>query len=115
MSEKVPKNLHRLENNQNDWDRLKPEEMNFWQRVAKKTRGIITAANGITLLSTVLVMNGISDFVNGRKAEGITKVAAGRIGDLVDGAVADKTGTKGKVGRGLDPTVDYLPCPWCLF
>lgn len=114
MFEKLPKSLHRLENNQNDWDGLRPEEMNTWQRIAKKTRGLLTAANTITLMSTVVVMNGLFDYVNGRKAEGIAKVAAGRFGDIADGYVADRTSTKGRVGRALDPSVDFIQLGFAL-
>lgn len=108
MSEDIPESLHRLKNNQNDWDGLEPDEMNIWQKIAKKTRGIITAANAVTIASTVVVMNGLADYVNGNKVEGVVKVAAGRLGDVADGLIADKSGTKGRVGRALDPGVDFV-------
>lgn len=108
MSEEVGKSLHRLKDNKNDWDDLLPEQLNRWQKIAKKTKGLVTAANGITLFGTVAVINGITDFSSGRKAEGTAKIIGGRLCDIADGYVADTTGTKGKVGRVLDPTVDFI-------
>ncbi len=108
MTKRISRSLHRLKENKNDWDDLIPEQMSRSQKIAKKTRGLVTAANSITIFGTVLVMNGLLDFANGRKAEGTVKVVGGRVLDLVDGKVADYTGTKGKFGRGLDGGVDFV-------
>ncbi len=114
MSEEVSKSMHRLKNNQNDWDNLSSTEMNVWQKIAKKTRGWATVANGVTLFGSVAVVNGLYNFVSGRKLEGIAEVAIGRGSDVADGAIADYQGTKGKVGRALDPTMDVIQIGFAL-
>jgi phosphatidylglycerophosphate synthase len=108
MTQENNEKLHRLQSNHNDWDDIKDEDLSRLQRIAKKSHGIITAANAITIAGTVAVINGLSDFADGRKVEGTAKVLVGRLGDIADGAVADKTKTKGRFGRDLDPTVDKI-------
>lgn len=101
-------NLHRLQNNNNDWDSVPDTDLTILQRIAKKSHGILTLANVITITSTVAVINGLADFANGQRTSGVLKVMVGRAGDLADGAIADATGTKGRIGRDLDPTVDAI-------
>ena len=108
MPIRKPEKLHHLNERQNDWDGLADHELNFWQRVAKKTRGIITAANAVTMAGTVMVMNGLMDISQGNKGLGVAKIGAGRLADVADGEIAHRTGTKGNVGRVLDPTVDMV-------
>lgn len=101
-------NLHRLQNNKNDWDGVPVADLSMLQRIAKRSHGVLTLANAITITSTVAVINGLVDFANGQRASGVLKVMAGRAGDLADGAIADTTSTKGRIGRDLDPTVDAI-------
>lgn len=108
MARRSEEKLHRLQNNKNDWDNISPDKLNRWQRVAKASRGILTIGNTITIASTALVINGLADFANGQKMSGLLKVMGGRAGDLADGAAADATGTKGRIGRDLDPSVDAI-------
>lgn len=106
MTENVSESLHRLQEGRNDWDDIPTAELNFWQKVAKKTVGIVTIGNAITVSGTVLVVNGLYNFVSGNKALGVAEVVAGRGLDVVDGVSADITKTKGKIGRDLDAGVD---------
>lgn len=114
MSKEVSKGLHRLANGRNDWNTLDPDEMNILQKIAKYTKGVVTAANAVTIMGTVAVMNGLFDYINGNKAEGLAKVAGGRLADLGDGYIADRTGTKGRVGRDLDAGVDFVQLGFAL-
>lgn len=106
MSRRSPEKLHRIAENKNDWDGVPDAELNPWQWVAKKTKGILTIGNTITLNGAILFTNGLFDILNGNKLEGSLKLVGGRGCDLADGIAADKTGTKGKIGRDFDPTVD---------
>ncbi len=108
MPRRNPEKLHHLKDGKNDWDGLADHEMNFLQKVAKKTRGIVTAANAITITGTILAMNGLMDIATGDKALGVAKIGAGRLCDVADGEIAELTDTKGNVGRVLDPTVDMV-------
>ncbi len=108
MPIRKPENLHHLTEGKNDWDDLSDHELNFWQKVAKKTRGIITAGNAVTIAGTILVMNGFADIASGNKGVGLAKVVSGRTFDIADGEVADMTKTKGNAGRVLDPSVDFV-------
>ncbi len=106
MFRRNEQSLHNLKNGQNDWDGIPYDKLEPLQKVAKKTNGIVTLGNFITAASTVCVMDGLYDFVNGRRLLGMAKVAVGRIGDLIDGWGANKTRTKGRKGRDFDAGVD---------
>lgn len=111
MSQGKEEKLHRLQSNHNDWDNIKDEDLSRLQRIAKKSHGVITAANAITIAGTVAVINGLSDFADGRKVEGTAKVLVGRLGDIADGAVADKTKTKVDLGEILTPQLIKYSLP----
>mgnify|MGYP001214635321 CR=1 FL=1 len=109
MEKSIPKSLHRLrDGGKNDWDGLADNELNKFQKLAKKSKGILTAANAVTIASTVVVLNGLSDYINGQKMQGIFKIFTGRLGDVGDGIIAEATGTKGRFGRSLDPSMDFV-------
>lgn len=98
--------MHQIEGNQNDWDGVANDELSVLQKIAKKTKGIATVGNTITLSGFILISNGLADFANGQKGIGTTKVIAGKLCDVADGKMADVTGTKGKVGEAFDVTAD---------
>jgi phosphatidylglycerophosphate synthase len=102
------KELHRLEDNHNDWDSVPVTKLSYWQRLAKKTNGFLTPGNAITLIGTVLVIDGLVDFAAGNRIIGTIKVVTGRVSDILDGIVAARTRTKGRIGRDLDPTADIM-------
>ena len=107
LEKQADKSLHRLKNgNHNDWDNVETKDLTFLQKIAKKTKGVITIGNAITLSGTVMVLNGLYNFVNGNKALGVAEVVAGRGLDVADGIAADMSKTKGRTGRDLDAGVD---------
>jgi phosphatidylglycerophosphate synthase len=81
---------------------------NIWQRMAKKTHGIITPANAISLAGLYLTISGLQDFKRGDKKKAITKVISGRLCDIADGYVAERTKTKSPIGEAVDATVDKI-------
>jgi phosphatidylglycerophosphate synthase len=106
MFKRSEEKLHRLQNNQNDWDGIADEDLNVFQRVAKKTKGIITVGNTITTVGAGLFTMAMIDIANGQKEKAAIGLIGSRVCDLGDGYGADITGTKGKIGRDYDPTVD---------
>ena len=100
-------NLHRTDNIA-QWERTPESMQNIWQRVAKKTHGVITPANAISLSGLALTISGLQDFKRGDKKKAITKVISGRICDIADGYVAERTKTKSPLGEAVDATVDKI-------
>lgn len=100
-------NLHRTEG-KSDWEKVPENERNVWQRVAAKTNGIVTPGNAVTAAGAGLVLSGVHDINRGRTHRGIVKVALGRLFDIGDGFVAEKTKTKSRTGAFFDAFVDKL-------
>ncbi len=98
-------NLHRSDKTP-DWDKIPENEYNVWQKIAKKTNGILTPGNMVTLTGAALVISGASDLRNNKDGRGFTKLAIGRAADTLDGFLADKTSTKSPLGESLDAFVD---------
>ena len=100
-------NLHRTDNIP-QWERTPESMQNIWQRVAKKTHGVITPANVVSLAGLALTVSGLQDFKRGDKKKAITKVISGRLCDIADGYVAERTKTKSPLGEAVDATVDKI-------
>lgn len=98
-------NLHRA-NKKADWDDIPPSERNVFQRIAAKTDGTVTPGNVVSVAGAATVASGLKDIYKGKTSRGVVKVGIGRIGDLIDGTVADKTGTKGPKGEATDAGID---------
>ncbi len=91
-----------------DWDTIAPKDWSRWQSIANKTQGVVTPGNAVSVLGLVLVLWGLADIVDGSPTSGLLKIVAGRIMDLLDGAVAHKTATKSPLGEATDASVDKL-------
>ncbi len=98
--------LHRIEK-QPDWQNIPVGNLNAFQKIAKKTHGIVTPGNVITAIGLGLVIDGCNDLdQNPNKA--LIKVSAGRVADYLDGIVADKTQTKSQIGEAADVVADKI-------
>jgi phosphatidylglycerophosphate synthase len=92
-----------------DWKKISQKKWNPWQRVAAATFGIITPGNFMSLLGAIIVVFGLYKLSSGNSPVlAIGMVAFGRAFDLIDGYVADVTGTKSLVGEAVDATLDKL-------
>lgn len=98
-------NLHRA-GKQGEWVNTPPENRNLAQKIAAKTDGNITPGNVVSVAGGLTVLSGLKDIYQGKTKRGIAKIGIGRIGDLIDGTVADKTKTKGPKGEAVDAGVD---------
>lgn len=100
-------NLHRV-GKKADWELVAPEKRTFWQKVAFSTRGIVTPANVTSILGAILVGLGLWYVHTGDIMQGALCVAAGRLADILDGMIAQATGTKSSVGETVDAGLDKL-------
>lgn len=91
-----------------DWLQQKPASRNYWQRLAATTSGVITPANVASFLGLVIVFYGISLLRTHEFALAALVVAVGRGFDVVDGFVAEHTGTKSPLGEAVDAVCDKL-------
>lgn len=97
-----------------DWEKIAPQDRNAWQRVAAETRGIVTLGNALTLLGTLVTINGIHDVRTGKKAQGALKIVTGAVLDRADGTGADMTGTKSPLGEAVDAGADKVLIAYAL-
>lgn len=105
---RIPKtNLHRA-GKRADWEMMPKAQRNVWQRVAFSTNGILTPANVISVIGAVLVFLGLFYIFTDELVWGFLCVAVGRFADLLDGAVAQATGTKSSVGEAVDAGLDKV-------
>jgi phosphatidylglycerophosphate synthase len=100
-------NLHRT-TGKPDWETLKKSDYNAFQKVAASTHSIVTPANVITIIGLGLVVYGLISVLAGHYWLGLGMLAIGRVLDIVDGVVANSTGTKSPTGEFLDAAVDKI-------
>ncbi|HEX3569117.1 MAG TPA: CDP-alcohol phosphatidyltransferase family protein [Candidatus Saccharimonadales bacterium] len=100
-------NLHRV-SKEPDWANVPPEKRNIWQRIAARTHGIVTPANAVSVAGSLAVLWGAREFARGNQKRGIVAMTLGRAGDALDGIIAEKTGTKSRIGEALDATGDKI-------
>jgi cardiolipin synthase len=91
-----------------DWEAIKPNHWNIWQQLAARTKGVFTPANVISLSGVILVIIGLVYIVNGDLVTGFWLIVVGRVCDLIDGAVAHRTGTKSPLGEAVDASCDKI-------
>lgn len=91
-----------------DWEKIPVNEQNIFQKIAAKTGGVATPGNAVSVAGLLLTHSGLMNIKNGNKIRGTTEVVVGRAMDIVDGYVADKTGTKSSVGEKFDATIDKI-------
>jgi phosphatidylglycerophosphate synthase len=99
-------NLHRVEG-QADWQKVSPPKWNSWQKAAARSGGVITIGNFFSLLGLLSVPLGLIIIVRDHHyISGVIILALGRLCDMIDGWLADKTGTKSPLGEKVDATFD---------
>lgn len=100
-------NLHRTVDGA-DYDKVNPEDRNNHQKVAKVSRGLLTLANLVSVTGLAVTLWGIQDLEQKKYLKGTVKILGGRLCDLADGYIADKTGTKSPFGEFMDASVDKI-------
>jgi phosphatidylglycerophosphate synthase len=89
-----------------DWEKVPESERNLFQRIAAKTKGVVTPGNVVSATGAALVTVGLADIAKNRKTRGTILLIGGRLLDLGDGTVAELTGTKSPIGEGVDAVID---------
>lgn len=100
-------NLHRT-TGKPDWAAIKPSDYNVFQKIGAATHSIVTPANIITVIGLGLVVYGLILILEQHYWLGLGILAIGRILDVVDGVVANSTGTKSPTGEFMDASVDKI-------
>ena len=91
-----------------DWLLADRTSWNPWQRLAHRTRGIITPGNIASISGLVLVCVGAAQVIQDNSLWGLSMIALGRMLDLADGFLAHHTGTKSRLGEAVDSVADKL-------
>jgi cardiolipin synthase len=99
--------LHRIEGKP-EWAAVARQRRDYWQRVAARTGGVVTPGNFFTVSGFVLAAAGLWAIASEQYWPGLALLLVGRFFDVVDGAVADWTGTKSPLGELLDAGFDKL-------
>lgn len=97
--------LHRA-NVKPDWELA--ARRNIWQRWAARSHGLLTLPNLTSILGAAFVGAGLAYIPQGRLWLGFILMGIGRVLDVLDGFLAEKTGTKSPLGESLDATLDKL-------
>lgn len=100
--------MHRIVKQKPDWAYVAVNERNLWQRLACASHGVLTLANIVTLFALAFVVSGVVLIVDGIYLLGFVFIATGRLLDLADGAIAERTQTKGPLGEALDSIADKI-------
>jgi phosphatidylglycerophosphate synthase len=100
-------NLHHA-NGEPDWAPVPSKDRNIWQRVAAGTNGLVTPGNAISVVGFLLVLTGATAVLLRQLLLAFWCIVVGRLADLADGVVADRTGTKSPLGEAVDATLDKL-------
>ncbi len=101
-------NLH-LSNGEAQWQNVPLRQRNGFQRTAEDTNGLVTPGNVVSVAGGALVLSGLCDIAHGDKSfKGVVKIGVGRAADMIDGTIAEKTGTKCPTGEAVDAIVDKV-------
>ena len=99
--------MHRI-SGRADWANVKQADRNGWQRLASRTHGSVTPGNAVTVIGAGIATVALVLITQHHYWVGVALLAVGRLCDLLDGYLADLTGTKGPIGELLDVVADKL-------
>jgi cardiolipin synthase len=100
--------LHRIEGNA-EWVSVPSAQRNPWQKLAAATAGIVTIGNFVSVIGLASVPYGLLLVVQDHHfLLGFAVLVLGRLCDLLDGWLADKTATKSPLGEKIDATFDKI-------
>ncbi len=91
-----------------DWNKVRPNRRNSWQRLAEASHGVLTPGNIISIFGFLLVIWGSYLLVRHKYLLGFAVILLGRLADVFDGMIAERTKTKGPLGEFMDATIDKL-------
>jgi phosphatidylglycerophosphate synthase len=95
-------------NGKPDWESVDRNARNRWQRLAAASQGVLTPGNVVSLCGLVLVGVGFRELLVHHIGRATLWIGLGRVLDIVDGMVANATGTKSPLGEAIDAIFDKL-------
>jgi phosphatidylglycerophosphate synthase len=69
---------------------------------------VLTLANCISIVGATVVIYGLITVYNNHLLSGLIIIMAGRVADILDGWIADRTKTKSPLGEGIDAAIDKI-------
>ncbi len=90
------------------WKTVSPDKQNSWQRLAARTDGVLTPGNVTSSIGLALVLAGLAAVIFHAYWLGISLVAIGRLADILDGILAERTATKSPLGETVDASFDKV-------
>jgi phosphatidylglycerophosphate synthase len=100
-------NLHRHSGTP-EWENTSAGDRNYWQKLAHKTNGLLTPPNIATIIGFIIVLFGLVFLLERHYVAAAVAIAIGRFFDVIDGWIAERTGTKSPFGEGLDAVADKV-------
>ncbi len=91
-----------------DWYAVPEARRNLWQRLASRTHGFVTPGNFVSVIGAALAILGFVWLYQDRLTAGLIAIAVGRSCDILDGSVAQYTGTKSSLGETVDAGLDKV-------
>jgi phosphatidylglycerophosphate synthase len=98
-----------------EWEARQPAKRNLWQKWANATHGVVTPGNVFSIVGIATVFVGLWAIADGQLWRGLWLLAGGRFCDVIDGTVANATGTKSPLGEAIDTTSDKVAAFATLF
>jgi phosphatidylglycerophosphate synthase len=99
--------LHTVEGKP-EWATVPASKRNVWQKAAANTAGIVTIGNFFSVLGLLSIPYGLMLIGNESFILAAVVLALGRLCDLADGWLADRTGTKSPLGEKIDASFDKI-------
>lgn len=91
-----------------DWETIADDKRTAAQKLAAATGGIVTPPNIISVVGLGMVLYGLVALLQQEHWLGLVLLVVGRLLDIVDGVVAQKTGTKSPLGESIDASIDKI-------
>jgi phosphatidylglycerophosphate synthase len=89
-----------------DWKKPGKGPKNIWQKIALKSYGAVTPGNLASLGGGIVAIYGLGVILNGEIVKGLGLLAIGRMADVADGIIAERTKTKSPLGEIIDASID---------
>ncbi len=91
-----------------DWDGVANKRRTPIQKLASRTRGVITPPNIVSLIGLIAGLIGLVALLSHEYWLALGFLAAGRLLDIADGWIAEQTGTKSPLGEIVDAVIDKI-------
>lgn len=91
-----------------DWNLIADDSRTPIQKLASRTRGVITPANIASVIGLIVGLVGLVALLRHEYWTALGLLATGRLLDIADGWIAEQTGTKSPLGEIIDAVIDKI-------